>query len=724
MTGGIGPRADTTRAVLHRPRLVAALNAAVRAEAPLLSVYGPAGAGKSTLLLDWLGQLPARAAAVLVEPLGAGARVSRRRGVTETVGLDEMPDLVEDLRGARPGIVVVDGIDAFADPAALRRLLPAGRQLYVVLAGRNGPERAVPAVAAHDLRLTSAETAQLCALRGVEMGPATARRLYAVTDGWAAGAAIAVDMLQYGSYDTQQQLDEILRTGADLAAYLEHEVLAAFPREVRDAILAASILTSVNAELLAAMTGRPASDEMLSGLAEHDRFLVALEDASGWYRYPRLWGAALRHRLGTTNPQRLRALHRSAAWWYAEHSEWEEGRRHAAAALGPALSEPMPVGRRRRRHGPDAVLEGTGLDRAWPALQAGDPVRARRHLDAVPDTRPGGPVAMAAVRMEAVADYLQGRLRAAARAAAGLRAALHGRGVADSPEEGWALLTLAAVAVDRGEPDLAHGHLDELLIQNWPPDPRLQAGEAYQRLRAIHQAGRSSVALASVEQIIADETERLVVPVWAPRATRIELLLARGLVHDATRHLEADGGEFPPVVAALAEASLALSDPADRHAAPAVERLLAPYLEGQGCLTHAVEARLLLARAARRAGNDEEADGLVRRASAMAAEEHLRHPFIVRRMQDEGTETTTRRRPAALADAPAPVPTVEGSAELTEAEAGVLRMLIGFLTLTEIAAAMHLSPNTVKTHVAAIYRKLGVHRRRDAIRLARELGLV
>lgn len=42
----------------------------------------------------------------------------------------------------------------------------------------------------------------------------------------------------------------------------------------------------------------------------------------------------------------------------------------------------------------------------------------------------------------------------------------------------------------------------------------------------------------------------------------------------------------------------------------------------------------------------------------------------------------------------------------------------------EIAARLHVSENTVKTHVARLLEKLEARRRTDALRKARELGLV
>lgn len=61
---------------------------------------------------------------------------------------------------------------------------------------------------------------------------------------------------------------------------------------------------------------------------------------------------------------------------------------------------------------------------------------------------------------------------------------------------------------------------------------------------------------------------------------------------------------------------------------------------------------------------------------------------------------------------------------LTEAERRILGRLSSHLTSVEIAREFFVAPSTVRTHIKAIYRKLGVQRRRDAVERARRLGLL
>ena len=60
---------------------------------------------------------------------------------------------------------------------------------------------------------------------------------------------------------------------------------------------------------------------------------------------------------------------------------------------------------------------------------------------------------------------------------------------------------------------------------------------------------------------------------------------------------------------------------------------------------------------------------------------------------------------------------------LTEREVAVLRLLQGTLSLREIGQELHLSANTIKTHTRAIYRKLGVSTRHDAVAEGRQARL-
>jgi len=60
---------------------------------------------------------------------------------------------------------------------------------------------------------------------------------------------------------------------------------------------------------------------------------------------------------------------------------------------------------------------------------------------------------------------------------------------------------------------------------------------------------------------------------------------------------------------------------------------------------------------------------------------------------------------------------------LTERELVVLRYLTSRLTTSEIAQEMYVSVNTVRTHTKAVYRKLGVGSRQDAVAEAHRVGI-
>ena len=69
-------------------------------------------------------------------------------------------------------------------------------------------------------------------------------------------------------------------------------------------------------------------------------------------------------------------------------------------------------------------------------------------------------------------------------------------------------------------------------------------------------------------------------------------------------------------------------------------------------------------------------------------------------------------------------PQAQASLGISPRELAVLQELAAGRSNKEIAQRLGVSPNTVKTHVARLYEKLGARRRTDAIARARALGIL
>jgi len=109
---------------------------------------------------------------------------------------------------------------------------------------------------------------------------------------------------------------------------------------------------------------------------------------------------------------------------------------------------------------------------------------------------------------------------------------------------------------------------------------------------------------------------------------------------------------------------------------------------------------------------DAGADELLHAIRVIAAGDALLAPTITRKL----IEDFVCRPPAN--------PSPAGLAELTPRELEVLGLLAGGLSNSAIAAQLILGEATVKTHVARIFSKLGLHDRAQAVVLAYESGLV
>ena len=85
-----------------------------------------------------------------------------------------------------------------------------------------------------------------------------------------------------------------------------------------------------------------------------------------------------------------------------------------------------------------------------------------------------------------------------------------------------------------------------------------------------------------------------------------------------------------------------------------------------------------------------------------------------------GRALTPRPRPATFARNDAAI----RSLGLTARECEILALLASGRSNKELARSLGISPNTVKTHLASLFGKLGVDRRIHAIEKARMLALI
>jgi LuxR family maltose regulon positive regulatory protein len=155
-----------------------------------------------------------------------------------------------------------------------------------------------------------------------------------------------------------------------------------------------------------------------------------------------------------------------------------------------------------------------------------------------------------------------------------------------------------------------------------------------------------------------------------------------------------------------------------------------------------IQAWLLEARLAHADGRDDRAHQLVSRALRAASAEGLRRPlandstWLRAFLQREPTLKREYRAFLASLTALVPVRPLELAPRqesppsggtvlepLTGRELEVLELLAQMYATDEIARQLHLSVNTIKTHIKGLFRKLSVNRRTAAVRRGRELGL-
>ena len=353
------PPTLVTRPVLH-DRLSAG------AGQRLTVVVGSAGAGKSVLLSSWAA----------ARPPGVTSWLSCDRADANPVrfwtGFIEAPQAVAPWFGADAAdLLAVDNAmspDVTASIANDAAKLPAGSALIVddfhtaaaavaedmtdlverwpagtaqlVLASRSDPPLRLHRLRMagelcelrdHDLYFSLAESRDLLAGFGVQVGDGELSLLHQRSEGWAAAVQMAALSLR-GAADPARIARALEVRGPAIAEFFVSEVLEQQPPEVAQFMLDTSILGELIADTCAAVTGRPDAEALLRAIGTAQLFLVPLDDEQASFRYHHLVRQLLRAELHARDPAREQEFQLRAADWFEAAGDTRRAARHFLAA--------------------------------------------------------------------------------------------------------------------------------------------------------------------------------------------------------------------------------------------------------------------------------------------------------------------------------------------------------------------------------------------------------
>ncbi len=639
------------------------------------------------------------------------------------------------------------------------------------------------------LAFSRSETDVLVRRAGLSLTSAQTSALQQRTGGWAAGLRLAVQAMRTAP-DPDGFLTAFSGDDRSVADYLVGEVIDTLPAPTREFLTLVSIGDPVPAGMAVELTGRADSLDLLDLIHRDSSLVTELEGGEGEYRVLELLRTYLDAELHRRRPALAADLHgRAARWWAArdrpvaalEHADRSGDDRLLAElvdrfavrlaltgehqSLRRVLASRWGITALSRRHPAvtlSAALIDDGVDvdslrdaiATWGAsgpgdaaalavlgalrgglddLDADDAAGARVELDAALTLalRQGFEfVAMQCRVLLAVAAAMQGRYRT--------MTALSGEvlGVGASTPRvalrwerstwttvGRALEAYAELA--RAEPEAASVVATEALEGAGDALPR----SLHHALRVVHGAARADAGklgdgLQEMRQARLDLDGHRVLPEQEAAAALIEYRAALRLGLPTAADDVPEPAEAPAEVAlmsAWSELYRGRADAARDHLEPISAGRSVPLLP-----VTTVEALLLQAVLAARAGDTTEAHGYLEAALATAEPLDLLRPFA--QAEEEVMELLVAHREdgfAARALAAYRRRAAPGTeATLTERELAVLALLPSLMSFVEIAAALSVSRSTVKTHVQVIYSKLGVQSRRAAVQSARETGLL
>ena len=723
-----GAPAPPTGAAVPRRRLLRRLRVA---ESPVVLLRAPAGYGKTTLLAQWaaaerrpcawVSAANLRTGEASVEPADVVAALAQQLDASEPIAplpLGTLADaetldrrLLRTLDAvlasrARPLLLVLDDAHLLRGPSAatllslLARRLPRGSQL--ALGARAEPplplarlraEGRLLELDARELAFDPHESALLLARAGARLDAPQAAALAARAEGWPAALALVVRAFE----DRHDPVPTVAPSGADrlLTAYVREQLLAELEPAARELLLRSAPLGTLCGALCDAVLARSDGGLVLRELAHANMPLEALDRAEQRFRLHPLVAEALVAELRRSDAAWEARAHARASAWHARHGAPVRALDHAIAAGDAARAGTLLWS------GPPGHVLGAGarLD-GWLRALGAATVAANPSLAlAAAANRVARARAGEAARLAATAESELERAPAVGDRAAALlvRALLGVDGVAameddaraacaaDLPHPGWRELgcLLAGVAAHLGGmPEAAQAMLER--------SDRHAGGAAL--VEALRDAQLALLALDRNRRGHAHALAvRAVACVDATPAAREPLV---ALVHAVAAFAQARAGGLAQAREQLERARRVLPDGAD----------LPPWYE--------VELRFARARTLLRLSE-----------AAEARAELVRMSHALRRLSGAPVPRAWIEDAWARADAFA-ASAVRGPTRLTLAELRVLRLLPSHFSLREIAARLHVSANTVKTQAHAVYRKLGVSSRSEAVARAREIGLV
>ena len=711
---------------------------------PLTLVDAPAGWGKSTLVADWLAHDRITAGWVSLDggdndpkrfwryltlaadqagAAGGAAALRRLDAAGSDVLRDVLPAFVNELTASPASLVLVlddyhlvTSAQVHTSVATLLERSPP--QLHLVLITRADPplplsrmrvRGELAELRAKDLRFSPGEAAEFFTGRlGTQLPERDVLRLLARTEGWAAGLQLAALRLRDRA-DPSAFIDRF--TGADwhIVNYLGEEVLTSQTPLVREFLLVTSVLNRMCAPLCDALTGRSDSAELIGEIHRANLFLIPLDDEHRWFRYHHLFGGLLRHELARTAPDRPSVLHRRAAQWYAGHGDAAEAIGHALASGDDSLSTRLVAAHWRQ------------------PFNAGQLETVRMWLTALPAELVAADASLSAARVWVALDM--GRREEVGAALDAAEASvppdtqlmvLRALYMYKTGDVGGAAARLRKISPSADDPFVATVHrLVQGISSMW-------LGDADRARELLVEAGRRADGDGNRLAYIYAVGYRALLAV-----DRGDLALADSLVLDAESAVgqTLSDSHFVAMFPALARARLGLKRAdwagAPRAAAAAME------LGRRGAGRVELAAALLTAASAGRTcpplaapgprghadGAEPDADDFGPTALVAEARGILRHcpdpgPLITTWLAAEQHAEATRTRQGGMIE------------PLTDRELTILRLLPAPVSLRELASDLFVTPNTLKTHLRAIYRKLGAESREEAVIRAHERGLL